>query len=80
MKFIYLEAGSGAKYPVPDEMISAVKEQTNIPIIVGGGISQPEVAAAKVQAGADFIVTGNILENSSDSKLIYEFVNVIHGT
>ena len=79
MKFIYLETGSGAKWPVPDEMIASVRKQISIPIIVGGGISKPEVAAAKVQAGADFIVTGNILENSSDSKLISKFVNAIHG-
>jgi phosphoglycerol geranylgeranyltransferase len=78
MKFIYLEAGSGAKWPVPDEMITSVRKQVSIPIIVGGGISQPEVAAAKVRAGADFIVTGNVLENNSDFKLISEFVNAIH--
>jgi len=80
MKFIYLEAGSGAQCPVPDEMISAVKEQINIPIILGGGISRPEIAAAKVQSGADFIVTGNILENNNDFQFITEFVNAIHGT
>ncbi|MBC8233298.1 geranylgeranylglyceryl/heptaprenylglyceryl phosphate synthase [bacterium] len=79
MKLIYLETGSGAKCPVPDEMITSVREQISIPIIVGGGISNPQVAAAKVRAGADFIVTGNILENSGNSKLIVEFVNAIHG-
>lgn len=80
MKFIYLEAGSGAKWPVPDEMITSVRQQISIPIIVGGGISQPEVAAAKVRAGADFIVTGNVLENSGDVNLISEFVSAIHET
>ena len=40
MNFFYLEAGSGAPYPVPDEMISAVKKSIDIPLIVGGGITR----------------------------------------
>jgi phosphoglycerol geranylgeranyltransferase len=35
MRFIYLEAGSGAKDPVPPEMIRVVKKYVDIPIIVG---------------------------------------------
>lgn len=77
MKLIYLEAGSGANLPVPDEMISAIKKQVSIPIIVGGGIKTPEVAVAKVNAGADFIVTGTIIEHSH--SLMKQFAEAIHG-
>lgn len=76
MRCVYLEAGSGAKLPVPSEMISAVRSQVEIPIIVGGGIRSPEVAREKVEAGADFIVTGNVLEK--DPKLLSEFVSAVH--
>ena len=38
MRFIYLEGGSGVKVPVPAEMIRAVKQAIDIPLIVGGGI------------------------------------------
>ena len=37
-KLIYLEAGSGATYEVPAEVISSVKNKIDIPLIVGGGI------------------------------------------
>ena len=37
MKMIYLEAGSGAEKPVPDEIIRKVKGVTTLPVIVGGG-------------------------------------------
>jgi phosphoglycerol geranylgeranyltransferase len=57
MKYIYLEAGSGAQRPIPNKMISAVKKETGLSIIVGGGIREPLVALEKKKAGADIIVT-----------------------
>jgi len=79
MKINYLECGSGALLSVPDEMISAVKAETSIPLIAGGGIVEPETAAAKVRAGADFIVTGNILEKAGNMTLMYEFAQAVHN-
>ncbi|MBN2008679.1 geranylgeranylglyceryl/heptaprenylglyceryl phosphate synthase [candidate division KSB1 bacterium] len=79
MKLIYLEAGSGAKYPVPDEMIDAVSRYAAPPLIVGGGIRTPEIAAQKVKAGASFIVTGNVLENAVKPGHIAEFADAIHN-
>lgn len=79
MKIIYLDAGSGAEYPVPDDMIREIKKNISLPIILGGGITNPKIAAQKAAAGADFIVTGNILERNLDSKLIREFANSIHN-
>jgi phosphoglycerol geranylgeranyltransferase len=78
MKMIYLEAGSGALYPVPDEMIKAVSKYTSLPIIVGGGITNPEVAQNKVKAGASFIVTGNVLEQNLQPGKIAQFTTAIH--
>ena len=77
MQLIYLEAGSGAEIPVPDPMISSVKKQVSVPIIVGGGIRSPETAQQKVEAGADFIVTGNVIEK--DPSLMSAFAEAIHG-
>lgn len=78
MKLVYLEAGSGARLPVPDDMITVVKQYVSIPIIVGGGLRSPEVAAAKVRAGADFIVTGNVIEENT--QLMRQFAEAIHNT
>ena len=50
MHFIYLEGGSGAKEPVPPEMIRAVKHYVDIPVIVGGGIRSKEQALAAASA------------------------------
>jgi putative glycerol-1-phosphate prenyltransferase len=66
MKLIYLDAGSGALMPIPTEMIKAVSEQISIPLIVGGGITTPEKAAANCRAGADLIVVGNAIEKDTD--------------
>jgi len=67
-RFLYLEAGSGAK-PVPPAVIEAVDRNVEIPIVTGGGIRTPEVARAAVSAGADIIVTGNIVEEGGDLYL-----------
>ncbi|MCL2845146.1 MAG: geranylgeranylglyceryl/heptaprenylglyceryl phosphate synthase [Chitinivibrionia bacterium] len=63
MSMIYLEAGSGAKFSVSEEMITAVKRCVKIPVIVGGGIRDAETAKQKLAAGADIIITGNLLSS-----------------
>ncbi len=68
MDFFYLEAGSGAYAPIPDEMISAVKDSINIPLVVGGGIKDAFTAGNKAKAGADVVVTGTKLEEEKNLK------------
>lgn len=77
-KLIYLEAGSGAKYPISNKTITAVKSQIDIPLIVGGGIKTPEVAKERVEAGASFIVTGTVTEKRDNLSLMKEFSKAIH--
>ncbi len=62
LKLIYLDGGSGAFQPVPEPVIRSVREATSLPLIVGGGIRSAKLAHRAVQAGADLIVVGNILE------------------
>ncbi len=64
MQAVYLEAGSGAKLPVPEEMIRMVVKSVAIPIIVGGGITTPELAAKAAKAGARAIVVGTAVEEN----------------
>ena len=78
-KFIYLEAGSGAENSVPVEIIHAVSKIVDLPLIVGGGIVSPEEARKKINAGASFVVTGTILENSSEDGLLKKFAEAIHA-
>ena len=61
-KLVYLEAGSGAQFPVPIDMIQAVSKAIAVPLIVGGGLrSQREIQAA-FDAGADIVVIGTAFE------------------
>lgn len=68
MKAIYLEAGSGAPQTVPNAMVSLVRSQVEIPLIVGGGIRNVEAAQEKFDAGADIVVTGNMLQQPDGLK------------
>lgn len=67
-KFVYLEAGSGAKYPVKPEIISEVKKAISIPLIVGGGIRSETQKRAAYKAGANMIVMGTAFENAPNPK------------
>lgn len=66
LRSIYLDAGSGARWPVPSAMISAVRAAVDLPIIVGGGINSGEKAYEALKAGADVIVVGNGIEQNPD--------------
>ena len=79
MHFLYLEGGSGAKEPVPPEMIRTVKHYIDIPLIVGGGIKTREQALGAASAGADIIVTGNVIENGDAKRRVSEIIDGIKG-
>lgn len=61
-KLIYLEAGSGATYEVPAEVISSVKNKIDIPLIVGGGIRTKTQIENAFISGADMVVIGTAFE------------------
>ena len=77
MKLIYMDAGSGAKRPITEAMIEKVARNIEIPLIIGGGITEPEKAYRNCKAGADVIVVGNAIEK--DPSLIKEISNAVHS-
>lgn len=62
MKLIYLEAGSGATHPISPEIISRVKKELQIPLIVGGGIRTKQQLQEAYNFGADLVVIGTAFE------------------
>ncbi len=77
MKLVYLEAGSGAPEPVPRTMIRAVKDALTIPLIVGGGITDGRTASMVVDAGADIVVTGTVVERRNGAEHLCEIIRAI---
>jgi len=78
LRLIYLEAGSGAKTSLTTKTISQVKNNINIPLIVGGGIKTPDDIKRIVSAGADIIVAGTALEQNPD--ILNSLVSTVHQT
>jgi phosphoglycerol geranylgeranyltransferase len=76
MRLTYLEAGSGAAIPVPAEMITHVRLNSNTPLIVGGGIVSLSDLNVAYEAGADIVVVGNVFENKPNR--IIEFVEWVN--
>ena len=77
MRFVYLEAGSGAKTSVTPEMVKTVRRTFNGFLIVGGGIKDVKTAQSLVKAGADALVIGTFLEKGGSIKKLQEIAKVI---
>lgn len=73
---LYMDAGSGARVPVSESMIRKLSQHTEIPLIVGGGITDPEKAYLACAAGADVVVVGNAIEKNPG--LIREMADAVH--
>jgi phosphoglycerol geranylgeranyltransferase len=76
-KYVYLEAGSGSPRPVPPSFPAIVKKNTNLIVIVGGGIKSPYMAKEIAESGADIIVTGTIVEEEPDKA--EKIISVVKG-
>ncbi|MDT0641201.1 geranylgeranylglyceryl/heptaprenylglyceryl phosphate synthase [Zunongwangia sp. F363] len=66
-QLIYLEAGSGANFPVSEEIIAAVRNAIDIPLIAGGGIRNTLQLQKSYEAGADLVVIGTAFEDGEFS-------------
>ncbi len=77
MRFVYLEAGSGAKTSVTSEMVQTVRRPFNGFLIVGGGIKDVKTAQSLVKAGADSLVIGTFLEKGGSIKKLQEIAKAI---
>lgn len=71
MKLIYADGGSGALNPISEKMISSIRKNITIPLIIGGGIKNLTDAEKAWKAGADLIVVGTAFEKNPE--LINEF-------
>ncbi len=64
-KFIYLECGSGAKNAIDLNLLQQIKKTVSIPLIVGGGVKNKDDIKNLYNSGADLIVVGTMIEQSS---------------
>lgn len=74
MRFLYLEAGSGVISHVSSQTVTAVRQAYDGVLIVGGGITKPEVAAELAGCGADVLVIGTLLESAEGRRLLGDIV------
>ena len=75
-KLVYLEAGSGARNPVPSSLISRIRSKIDIPIIAGGGIRDHRQLASAFESGADMVVIGTAFEQ--DPSILRQILNNEH--
>lgn len=78
MQLLYTDAGSGADESVPEAMVYAITETCTVPLVVGGGLRDPEAIARRVAAGAGFIIVGNAIEQRRDAGYIAELAAATH--
>ena len=78
MKLVYLEAGSGALNSVTTDMVEAVTDTCDVPVMVGGGLRTPRDVEDRARAGARFIVIGNAIERRQDRAYLSELAAAAH--
>ena len=79
MRFVYLEAGSGAKSSIKPEMVKEVRKAFKGFLIVGGGIKDSKTAKNLAKAGADALVIGTFLEKGGSLKKLEQISKVIQS-
>ncbi len=77
MRFVYLEAGSGARSPVTPEMVKTVRSAFDGFLVVGGGIRDAKTAKGLAAAGADALVIGTLLERGGSAKKLAEMAKAV---
>jgi phosphoglycerol geranylgeranyltransferase len=78
MRFLYLEAGSGAIQNISPQMVASVRKHYEGILIIGGGIRTPETAKEIAKAGADIIVIGTIIETDGNwENILSSIINSI---
>jgi len=79
MRFVYLEAGSGVREPIPPEMVKVVRRTIDVGLIVGGGIRTRDQAKEIASAGADVLVTSTVLEEREGTEAGTRLMEIIQG-
>jgi len=79
MRFVYLEGGSGVRQSIPAGMIRMVKKAINTQLIIGGGIRSGRHVKEIVGAGADIVVTGNIIEKDNMKDKLKDLIKSVKG-
>lgn len=78
MRYVYLEAGSGASSVIPAGTIARVRKLYEGLLLVGGGIRDQRTALAAIEAGADIIVVGNLIETQGFEEVLRQISLVAH--
>lgn len=66
LKQIYMDAGSGAKHPIPSSMVDQVANSIDVPVIIGGGIREVSHIFDYWDNGANLVVIGNGIEEDKE--------------
>jgi putative glycerol-1-phosphate prenyltransferase len=68
-KLIYFDAGSGANEIVPIEFVKQLRNEMEVPIIVGGGIRTIQDIETFKKSGVNVVVIGNHIEENIEFLL-----------
>ena len=82
-RMFYLEAGSGAETPVSPDLVRVARESCDLTLVVGGGIRDGATARRAAEAGADWVITGNLSEDFDDvtelQRVLTAFIDEMNG-
>ena len=67
--FVLIDAGSGAKSPIPNEMVEEISKAIDIPLIVAGGMKNENDIISIAKSGANVLQIGTLIQQTEKEKL-----------
>ena len=78
-KLLFLECGSDSNLTIDPELLNEITQHVDIPVMVGGGIKNKEMAISLAKSGASYLVIGSLIEQTLDSGLTIQINSAIRS-
>ena len=78
-KLLFLECGSNSDSSVELSLLKQIKNKITIPLMVGGGIKNKEMALNLAESGASYLVIGSLIEQTLDFNITLDINQSVRG-
>ena len=79
-KLLFLECGSNSNTSIDLSLLKEIRNKVTIPIMVGGGIKDKNMALSLAQSGASYLVIGSLIEQTLDFNITLEITELVRSS
>ncbi len=79
-KLLFLECGSNSNTSIDLSLLKEIRNKVTIPIMVGGGIKDKNMALSLAESGASYLVIGSLIEQTLDFNITLEINELVRSS